>query len=235
MTLGATIATERGGPQLIPRPERWRPGGPPPWAGLDPSDRRVDLHRLRAALNGRLPAVWGDSPPTGQEQRSAVLVLLYPDDADIFVLLTRRAQHLRSHSWEVAFPGGRQEPDDATLLDTAKRETREEVSLDPDTAEIIGQIDRYITVGSRSMVHPYVGILPGPPDGLVPDPAEVERILRVSTAELLADETWREEIWPINGADRPITFFELYGDTVWGATAAMLRQLLSIATDTVAL
>ena len=159
-----------------------------------------------------------------------MLILLYPDGDDICVVLIRRARHLRSHSWEVAFPGGRQEPDDATLLDTAKRETREEISLDTETVEVIGQIDRYVTVGSRSMVHPYVGILPGPPTGLVPDPAEVEHILLVSTAELLSDETWREEIWPINGTDRAITFFELHGDTVWGATAAMLRQLLTIAT-----
>ena len=159
-----------------------------------------------------------------------MLVLLYPDGDDISVVLIRRARHLRSHSWEVAFPGGRQEPSDATLLDTAKRETREEISLDADDIEIIGQIDRYVTVGSRSMVHPFVGILPGRPAGLVPDPAEVERILLVSTAELLSDEVWREEIWPINGNDRAITFFELHGDTVWGATAAMLRQLLTIAT-----
>ncbi|MCY3636582.1 MAG: CoA pyrophosphatase [bacterium] len=228
--MGATIATERGGPQFIPRPEQWRPGGPPPWAGLDPSKRRVDLDQLRAALHSREQATWGDTSPTGQERRSAVLILLYPHDGDIYVLLIRRARHLRSHSWEVAFPGGGQEDSDDTLLDTAKRETREEIGLSTDGIEVIGQIDRYVTVGSRSMVHPYVGILPGLPRGLVPDPAEVERILLVSTGELLSDEAWREEIWLINGADRAITFFELYGDTVWGATAAMLRQLLAIAT-----
>lgn len=190
----------------------------------------MDLDQLRIALDGRRQATWGDASPSGHERRSAVLALLYPDDGDICVLLIRRARHLRSHSWEVAFPGGGQEDCDDTLLETAKRETREEVGLDTDGIEIIGQIDRYVTVGSRSMVHPFVGILPGPPDGLVPDPAEVERILLVSTAELLSDEVWREEIWPIGGADRAITFFELYGDTVWGATAAMLRQLLTIAT-----
>ena len=189
------------------------------------------MDQLRTALDGRPQSTWGDTNPTGQEPRSAVLVVLYPDGDDIAVVLIRRARHLRSHSWEVAFPGGRQEPDDADLLDTAKRETREEISLDTDNIEIIGQIDRYVTVGSRSMVHPYVGILPAPPVGLVPDPAEVERILTVSTSELLSDEVWREEIWSINGTDRAITFFELYGDTVWGATAAMLRQLLTIATD----
>ena len=185
---------------------------------------------MRTALDCRPQATWGDIPPTGEERRSAVFALLYPDHGDVFVLLIRRARHLRSHSWEVAFPGGGQEPGDATLLETAQRETREEIGLDTGQVDIIGQLDRYVTVGSRSLVHPFVGILPGPPTGLVPDPAEVERILLVSTAELLSDEAWREEIWAINGADRAITFFELHDDTVWGATAAMLRQLLTIAT-----
>ncbi|MDE0602944.1 MAG: CoA pyrophosphatase [bacterium] len=190
----------------------------------------MDLGQLRTALHGRRQTTWGDTSPTGQERRSAVLAPLYPDGEDVGVVLIRRAQHLRSHGWEVAFPGGGQEDGDDTLLDTAKRETREEIGLEADGIEVIGQIDRYVTIGSRSMVHPFIGILPGPPDGLVPDPTEVERILMVSTAELLSDETWREEIWPINGTDRAITFFELHGDTVWGATAAMLRQLLAIAT-----
>ncbi|WP_420434363.1 NUDIX hydrolase [Candidatus Poriferisocius sp.] len=190
----------------------------------------MDLNQLRAALDGRPQSTWGDTPPTGQERRSAVLVLLYPEDGEFCVLLIRRAQHLRSHSWEVAFPGGGQEDGDDTLLATAQRETREEIGLDTGQVDVIGQLDRYVTVGSRSLVHPFVGFLPHPPAGLIPDPAEVEHILLVSTAELLSDEAWREEIWPINGVDRPITFFELYGDTVWGATAAMLRQLLTIAT-----
>ena len=109
------------------------------------------MDQLRTALDGRPQSTWGDNPPTGHEHLSAVLALLYPENNDVGVVLIRRAQHLRSHSWEVAFPGGRQEPGDADLLDTAKRETREEIGLDPDCAEIIGQIDRYVTVGSHSL------------------------------------------------------------------------------------
>jgi hypothetical protein len=73
-----------------------------------------------------------------------------------------------------------------------------------------------------------VGALAARPE-LVPAPEEVEHILHVALSELLADGVFREEIWPIFDRERPITFFELYGDTVWGATAAMLRQLLSLA------
>jgi hypothetical protein len=81
-------------------------------------------------------------------------------------------------------------------------------------------------------VSPMVGVLPGRPTGLVASPDEVESILYVPASELLLDEVFREEIWPIEDQFRVITFFELEGDTVWGATAAMVRQLLAIATDT---
>ena len=73
--------------------------------------------------------------------------------------------------------------------------------------------------------------LPERPD-LWPSEAEVERILHVPLTELLLPEVWREEIWTRAGFTRPITFFELHGDTVWGATGAMLRQLLAIVTGT---
>jgi hypothetical protein len=77
-----------------------------------------------------------------------------------------------------------------------------------------------------------VAVLPGPPVDLVASPDEVEAILLVPVSELLLDDVFREELWPIGELYRPITFFELEGDTVWGATAAMLRQLLAIATGT---
>ena len=63
--------------------------------------------------------------------------------------------------------------------------------------------------------------------------AEVDAILHVPLAELLDPAVYREELWPLWGQDRSIFFFDLYGDTVWGATAAMLRQLLGILTGTV--
>ena len=71
------------------------------------------------------------------------------------------------------------------------------------------------------------------PSVRVASPHEVEEIMRVPLAELLRDEVWREEIWGLGEfGPRALTFFEIEGDTIWGATASMLRQLLAIATDT---
>ncbi len=163
-----------------------------------------------------------------------MLVLLYEHRGEPWVVLTRRSWHLRHHAGEVSFPGGRREPGDADLWATALREASEEVGLAPGTVRRVSRLDRFVTVGSRSLVCPFVATVDRRPE-LVPDPAEVERVLRVPLSELTDPEAWREEIWSLGeafGGERAMTFFELPGDTVWGATAAVLRRLLMIATGT---
>ncbi len=158
---------------------------------------------------------------------------LYVHDGELHVILTRRSLHVRTHRLEVSFPGGASEPGDADLWATACREANEEIGLDPAAAVRIGELDPFVTVGSDSFVHPFVAELPaGRPERLRPEPAEVEKILHVPLTDLLAPATFREELWPRDGTLRPITFFEIPGDTVWGATAAILRQLLALATAT---
>jgi len=186
----------------------------------------VDLIALRDVLRAR-----GSAPIADTCNRlSAVLIPLYADRDEPHVILTRRAAHLRTHSREVAFPGGGREPGDADLWETALRETREEIGLDPTAATRIGELDPFFTVGSDSLVHSFVAELPaGRPAGLRPDPAEVEKILHVPLSSLLAPDVYHQELWPRDGTMRPINFFEIPGDTIWGATAAILRQLLVIA------
>ena len=202
----------------------------PPWNHLDESERSVDLDRLVARI-GSHSAVFHDRGLQGTGKTSAVLVPLYLLGSEPMVLLTRRSPRLRAHTHEVAFPGGRHDDTDKDHVETALREAHEEVNLDRDAVQIVGALDWFVTGGSGSLVHPYVGLLDGPPQGLVPNPGEVEAILHVSLNELLLDDVWREEIWIRDGQRSPVTFFELFGDTVWGATANMLRQLLTIATD----
>ena len=159
-----------------------------------------------------------------------MLVLLYEQGDEPWVVLTRRASHLRHHAGEVSFPGGRREPGDADLWATALREAAEEISLDPGAVRPVGRLDSFVTVGSRSLVCPFVATAARRPE-LVGDPAEVERVLHVALSELTDPDTWREEVWSLGeafGGERTMTFFELAGDTVWGATASVLRRLLKI-------
>lgn len=207
-------------------------GGPPPWAGLPEHRRRPGLEQVLQAVVDTPPG-FVPSPatvPPGSAP-SAVLVLLYEHRGEPWVVLTRRSWHLRHHAGEVSFPGGRREPGDADLWATALREATEEISLDAAGVWRIGRLDSFVTVGSRSLVCPFVATMDRRPE-LVPDPVEVEQVLHVSLAELTDPEAWREEIWSLGeafGGDRTMTFFELCGDTVWGATAAVLRRLLTMA------
>ena len=230
----APVPAGRGGDQVIPRPLNARPGGPAPWADLPPERRRPTLAHARRALAAAGPPVRSERERLeGIDRASAVLAPLYQVDGELHVLLTRRTWDLRSHQGEVSFPGGRQDDTDPDLWSTALRESREEIALDTAAVERIGELDHLATISSRSFIVPYVGALPAGRPETVPNPGEVSAVLHVPVAELLDPAIYREERWTFPWAeDRPIFFFELVGDTVWGATGAMLRQLLGFLTGT---
>lgn len=227
----------RGGPQVIPRPAGARPGDPAPWAQLAHTERVVTLDGIRAALEGRVgaPSIVESDPAA---RGSAVLACVWEEEGpgpggqrEVHLLLTRRSTGLRSHSGEVSFPGGRRDPGE-TLLEAALREAVEEVALDVSGIEVLGELDHLMTITSGSFIVPYVAVLPGRPEGLRPNPGEVDAVLFVPFGELLLEEVYREERWSWAGdvvVDRRIFFFELVGDTLWGATGAMVRQLLGLA------
>ncbi len=223
-----TAVSERGGPQRIPRPEHWSAGDPPPWAELDDPASTLDVDRLHDAFRGRR----GEPSPVeeGGGRPAAVLVPIHPGpDGDLHVVLTRRSDTLRHHTGEVSFPGGRVDPGE-TIVEAALREADEEVALDPASVQVLGELDHLTTVTRRAFITPVVGWVPEPPR-LRPSEAEVAAIRHVPLRELLLPEVYREERWGVGSTSRPVYFFELVGDTVWGATAAMLRQFFALALD----
>lgn len=173
-----------------------------------------------------------EPPPAHGKPPSAVLVPIYDTPEGPEVLFTRRAWHLRSHAGEVSFPGGRRDYDDMDLVDTALRETEEEIGLSRHNIEIVGELERLTTITSPANIVPILGVLPGRPERLTISPHEVDDVLMVPVRELLQPEVYREEIWfhridPLASFDGiPITFFELVGDTLWGATARIVRTWL---------
>jgi 8-oxo-dGTP pyrophosphatase MutT (NUDIX family) len=222
----------RGGAQRIPRPLNARPGNPAPWVDLPPERRHprvADVIGALASLGPPRPCERELTDPTARP--SAVLAPLYDAGGGAVVVLTRRTWGLRTHRGEVSFPGGRVDPGELPV-DGALREAKEEIDLDGSTVEIVGELDHLATVSSSSFIVPYVGVLSGRPRTR-PNPAEVEAVLHVPLAELLDPDNFREELWTFPGGEaRSIYFFELVGDTVWGATANLLRQLLGAVTGT---
>jgi 8-oxo-dGTP pyrophosphatase MutT (NUDIX family) len=187
---------------------------------------------VRAALSRQAepagpPAEVPNVALPGRARRpAAVLCALFDEAGGAHVVLTRRSSDLRSHTSQVSFPGGRLDPGE-TALEAALREAHEEVGLDPDTIDVFGRLTTMRTAINPAPIVPFVGALPGRPV-LHPNPAEVERAFTVSLAELSDPEVYREELWTFpDGVERPIHFFELIGDTVWGATARMLTELLA--------
>lgn len=215
----------RGGSQKIPRPETWHLGAPAPWEGKE--RRAFTLEALESIISGYNSRTLSDK--TKEQRRSAVLIPIYCSAQDeLHVILTRRSAMMKHHTHEVSFPGGNQEPEDQDLWATAIREAHEEIGLNPELPRFVGTLDSFVTVGSNSLVTPFVGILDTVP-ALEANPIEVEEIIDVPLAELLSPDIYREEIWQWqDGKSRPVFFFELIGDTVWGATASMLRQFLLV-------
>ena len=179
-----------------------------------------------------IEAVLADSPP-GQPivptfpdaRASAVLIALADGEQGAEVLLTRRSRHMRNHKGEISFPGGRMDPGE-TPPETALREAHEEVGLDPSLVTLFAELDHLSTVVSRSHIVPLVGRLPQIiPFG--PASPEVERVFWLPLAELVRPDTYHSERWGRTPTDRLLHFFELEDETVWGATAFMLVDLLT--------
>ncbi len=154
---------------------------------------------------------------------AAVLVPVIAHPEALSVLFTRRTVHLRAHSGQISFPGGRAEPGDATPEHTALREAEEEIGLAPSRVELLGRLSDYLTrTGFR--VTPVIGLI-RPPLELVPDAREVDEVFEVPLAFLLDPANHRRATREING--RSVGYYEIehQGRVIWGATAGMLVNL----------
>jgi mutator protein MutT len=156
-----------------------------------------------------------------------VLVAIVDGAHGAEVLLTRRSETLSSHRGEISFPGGRVDAGE-TFEQAALREAFEEVALSPSTVQLSGRLEAISTMASRSFIVPVVGTVDSHPV-LTAAAAEVDRIMWVPLVELTRADTFREEFWDFDGGRRPMFFFELDDETIWGATARILHQLLRVA------
>lgn len=220
-----------------------------PVAGTDehlaalPSERLTEqwLRQRLPLASQRAPAIPGDGTrvdlfPGRESAAASVLVPIVRRPDGLRVLLTRRTDHLRDHAGQISFPGGRAEPTDADAVATALREAEEEVGLPPDCVEVIGAMPHYTTV-TRFVVTPVVGLIaPDYPVRL--DAFEVAEAFEVPLAFLMTPAHHRRHEFEFAGVKRQFLSMP-WGQPggpadeyfIWGATAAMLRNLYHLLND----
>jgi 8-oxo-dGTP pyrophosphatase MutT (NUDIX family) len=189
---------------------------------------------LRAALAAHAPGRLDLASISQEYLRSegalrlaAVLVPLFEKDGAAHVLLTRRRADLRRHAGQISFPGGRVDPDDESTLSAALREAEEEVGLARQRVEVLGELSEQLVVVTGFRLTPWVGRVPYPYP-FVPHPGEVEEILEVPLHLLARPGAHRTETREAFGMMHEVHFFSLGRDTIWGATARVLSELLAV-------
>ena len=153
---------------------------------------------------------------------AAVLILLYLADNEIYFFLTKRTDELKHHKGQISLPGGTQEGNEK-LIDTALRETQEEIGINKTSISIIGTITPLFVPVTGFMIYPFIGYSLNKLDPK-PDPVEVATIFSVNISDLLNKENRTTEKRNIRGYDVQVPYFKLNDYQVWGATSMILSE-----------
>jgi 8-oxo-dGTP pyrophosphatase MutT (NUDIX family) len=186
----------------------------------------MDIDELAELTRKRLGARRRRIVPDGPLIKAAVLVPIV-DRGEPMILFTKRTDRVGHHKGQISFPGGVVDPTDASLLDAALRECEEEIALPRATVEPLGELDDTETVATSFVITPFVGLV-REPVAWQPDGEEIERVIEVPYAALVADGAFRVELVERNGVERPVYYFDYHGDTIWGATARILVHYLEL-------
>ncbi len=185
------------------------------------------VEKIRKTLVGVAPA--SREELANKSNAAAVLMPLFERDGELHVVFIRRSDHVASHRGQVAFPGGRVEPIDATLLDAALREAHEEVGLDPATVDVVGGLPTMHTTTSGIIVAPFVGVIPSDAP-LKADPSEVAEIFDVPLSALRDMKFRGDYEFNPDGRARGSKFPAILygGQVIWGLTLRITINLLEI-------
>ena len=152
-----------------------------------------------------------------KRRASAVLIPLFYGQGQYHVLFTERSEEVDFHKGQVCFPGGTQEPSDSSLLQTALRETEEEISLRAKDVEILGEFDDSLTLTSNYVISPFVAFIPHPYP-FKADGREIREIFSVPLSFLMDEANFKQDSYS----------YEYQGHVIWGATARILRQFIDL-------
>lgn len=182
--------------------------------------------QYRMAPQPRAGAYPYDQPPA-EARRGGVLVLFYPHNAQPYLPLILRPTYEGVHSGQVGLPGGGQDPDDQDIVATALREAQEEVGVEPGALTVLGQLSSLYVFASNYLVQPTVAWMAARPHFVI-DPYEVAQLIEMPLAALLDPANTHQERWQLRGRTADVPFYRVQEQTIWGATAMMLSELLTL-------
>ena len=165
-----------------------------------------------------------------QMKHSAVLVLLQEGMQGIEVLFTQRKMNLKHHPGQISFPGGRRDATDRNAVDTALRETSEEIGIEVSNIEIIGQLSPVYVVVSNYWVESIVGYLRHHQTTKI-NPEEVETVFAQSFARFVTKNVQKTALVETNSGPLEVPCYEVDGYRIWGATAMILAELTGRVSD----
>jgi 8-oxo-dGTP pyrophosphatase MutT (NUDIX family) len=180
---------------------------------------------LRSILTRRVPFLL---PPDATRRQAAVLLPLFKNATGYHLVFTKRTETLRHHKGQVSFPGGSFDPADGDLLNTALRESYEEVGIQPEHVSILGRLDDLSTFSTNFTISPFVGSIPYPYP-FRPNPVEVAIVFDVPLSVFADPAVGRSYLRTRDdGATIEDYEFHVNGEVIWGATARIIRHFLSI-------
>jgi 8-oxo-dGTP pyrophosphatase MutT (NUDIX family) len=183
-------------------------------------EQLVALTRARLAARQRRVVVGGPLV------KAAVLMPLV-DRGEPFVVFAKRTDRVGTHRGQISFPGGRVDPSDAGFLEAALRESEEEIGLPRTAVEPLGALDDTETVATQFIITPFVGAVRAPV-AWQPDGHEIDKVIEVPLAALRDLANLRVEYRERGGVQHEVLFWDYQGETIWGATARILKQYLDV-------
>ena len=188
--------------------------------------RAMTLDALVALTRSRLATYARRVVPPGELIRAAVLIPIV-DRGEPCLVFTKRTERVATHKGQISFPGGAVDPGDGSVLEAALRECEEEIGLPRTAVEPLGALDDTETVATQFVITPWVGVI-REPVAWQTHAHEVDRVIEVPFSALAAPGGLRVEHWERDGVVRPVYFFDYNGDTIWGATARILKHYLDL-------
>jgi 8-oxo-dGTP pyrophosphatase MutT (NUDIX family) len=162
---------------------------------------------------------------------ASVLIPMFIRDGAWHLLFTQRTETVQSHRGQISFPGGSRDPEDATALDTALRETEEEIGLKRQDVSVLGQLDERLTVVTGYRIWPFVGTFPYPYQ-FVPSPFEIAQILELPLMAFLEPANVETRIFTLpDGRSGPVYYYHIGEHTVWGATGRIMTDFVEIVRE----